>query len=106
MDFYSILVSVLRRFLGIFLSWCVAVETPKPPFTPPDCPPHPKPPKAKLQTTRAHAPTQLPTHPKIMATEAVENDHNSAWTSDSTASGHNILAEMGWKEGAGLGKSQ
>ena len=47
MGFYSIIISVLVRFPDISLSLCVAVETLDPPLSPPNCPPHPYPQKAK-----------------------------------------------------------
>ena len=78
MDLYPILISILRRFLGISLSWCVAVETPDPPLPPPDFPPQPNPPKAKRLTALTHALNQPPTHPQTMMIVSAEENSTSA----------------------------
>ena len=99
MDFYSIIISILRRFLVLYLSMCVAVEIPNPPLPPPNFPHQPKPPKAKYFTECVHAPTQSPTYPETMKIVSTKDDHNSAWASDQTTFGRKILVKIGCKEG-------
>ena len=104
MDIYSNIISILRWFPVISLSWYSAVKIPDYPIPPPDLPPHPNLPETKRQTERAHAPNQPPVRPRTITIVSVENDRNSAWASDSTAFGRKILSNMGWKEGYGIGK--
>ena len=105
MDFYSIIISILRRFLGISLSWYVAVETTDPPITPNKRLPSPNPPKKKCRTVGVHAPIEPPTHPKNMIIVSAEDDCNSSKESESTTFRPKMMVNMGWKEGGCLSNS-
>ena len=85
------------------LSCCVTVKTPNP-ILPCPTDQH-NPPKAKLWTACAHAPTQPPTYPKTMTIVAAEDYCISAWASDSTAYVCKILAKMVWRRRYNLRKS-
>ena len=102
MDFYSIIIFILRQFLGIPLSWCVTVKIPNPPFPLPTDRTTPRPHK---QNFKWHAHMHPPTHTKTMMIVSAKDDCNSAWVYDSTSFVRNILAKIVWKEGDGIGKS-
>ena len=103
MDLYSIVIYILRRFPGLSIYSCAAVEIMDTPLPPPNCLTNHKHSKAKRRTACAHAPNQPTTHPKTMTVVAAEGNQKSSWESDSTAFGLNILSKMRCKEGYGLG---
>ena len=71
MYLYSTIIFILLQIPGLYLSWCVVVETPKPPLPSLNHPLQPNHPRGKCQTECAHEQTQPPKHNKTMSIIAI-----------------------------------